>query len=55
MTTEEVAILESLDQAVQSLDKQTVFGPIIDRVHADLRQRSGAMMAWEPIPLTVYS
>ena len=50
----EAVMLESLDQAVQNLEKRNLLGPIIDRVHADLKKRNEAVMAWEPIPLTAF-
>jgi len=54
MTTEEREILVGLDQILRSEKVRTLIRPVVKRVHARLSRETGALMAWEPIPLTIY-
>ena len=54
MTTEERAILVGLDQILRSEKVRTLIRPVVKRVHARLSREIGALMAWKPIPLTIY-
>jgi hypothetical protein len=54
MTAEERSILNDLDQILRSKDVRAFIQPIVERVRADLAQKEKAVMAWEPIPLTIY-
>jgi hypothetical protein len=54
MTASERRLLEQLDKILRSEEVRTQLKPIVERVRADLRQKPGAVMAWEPIPLTTY-
>ena len=54
MTTGERAILVGLDQILRSEKVRTLIRPVVTRVHAKLSRETGALMAWEPIPLTIY-
>jgi hypothetical protein len=54
MTTEEREILVGLDQILRSEKVRTLIRPVVKRVHAKLSRENGALMAWEPIPLTIY-
>src|SRR5437763_16754284 len=54
MTSAERAILVELDQILRSEKVRTLIRPMVERVHAKLSRETGALMAWEPIPLTVY-
>jgi hypothetical protein len=54
MTAAEQAILVALDQILRSEKVRTSIRPVVERVCARLSQETGALMAWEPIPLTIY-
>ena len=54
MTAAERAILVGLDQILQSERVQTLIRPVVERVRAKLSREATSLMAWEPIPLTVY-
>jgi hypothetical protein len=54
MTAAERAILVGLDQILRSEKVRTLIRPVVERVHARLARETGALMAWEPIPLTIY-
>jgi hypothetical protein len=54
MTAAERAILVGLDQILRSEKVRTLIRPVAERVHAKLSRDTGALMAWEPIPLTIY-
>lgn len=54
MTTAEREILVGLDQILQSEKVRTLIRPVVERVHAKLSRKTGALMAWEPVPLTIY-
>jgi hypothetical protein len=54
MTTAERAILVALDQVLRSEKVQALIRPVVERVRTNLSREMGAVMAWEPIPLTIY-
>ena len=54
MTSEERSRLEELDRILRSEKVRAEIGPIIERVRADLAAKEKAVMAWEPIPLTIF-
>jgi len=54
MTAAERAILVGLDQILRSEKVGMFIRPVVERVRARLSQETGALMAWEPIPLTIY-
>ena len=54
MRAEERAILVGLDQILRSEKVRTSIRPVVKRVRARLSRETGALMAWEPIPLTIY-
>ena len=54
MTAAERAILLELDQILRSEKVRTLIRPVVERVHAKLSRDTGALMAWEPIPLAIY-
>jgi hypothetical protein len=54
MTAAERAILLGLDQILRSEKVRTLIRPVVERVRAKLSRETGAFMAWEPIPLTIF-
>ena len=54
MTAAERTILVGLDQILRSEKMRTLIRPVVERVHDKLFRERGALMTWEPIPLTVY-
>lgn len=54
MTPEERSRLESLDAVLRSENVREQIRPIVERVRAELAHKKEALMAWEPIPLTVF-
>jgi len=50
----ERSILESLDAILQSDVVRAAIDPIVNRVARKLAQDRAALMAWEPIPLSIY-
>ena len=54
MTAQERKILEALDVALRSTDVRAQIQPIVERVARDLAGNREAVMAWEPIPLSIY-
>jgi hypothetical protein len=54
MTTEERAILVGLDQILRSEKVRTLIRPVVNRVRAKLSREKSLLMAWEPIPATIY-
>jgi len=54
MTQQERTRLESIDTILRSETVRKQIRPIIERVHAELARTNEALMAWEPIPLTVF-
>jgi hypothetical protein len=54
MTAAERAILIGLDQILRSKKVQALIRPVVERVRAKLSRETDALMAWEPIPVTIY-
>lgn len=54
MTPEEHSRLEALDTVLRSEHVREQIRPIVERVRAELARNKDALMAWEPIPLTVF-
>jgi hypothetical protein len=54
MTPEEWSRLEALDPVLRSDNVREQIRPIVERVRAELARKKDALMAWEPIPLTVF-
>jgi len=54
MTREERSRLESLDAVLRSDNVREQIRPIVERIRAELARKKEALMAWEPIPLTVF-
>lgn len=54
MTPEERARLEALDAVLRSESAREQIRPIVDRVRAELVRKKDALMAWEPIPLSIF-
>src|SRR5436190_13237731 len=54
MTPEERSRLESLDAVLRSENVRERIRPIVERVRTELARRKEALMAWKPIPLTVF-
>jgi hypothetical protein len=54
MSPQERSILESLDAILQSDAVRAGINPIVNRVARKLAQDRAALMAWEPIPLSIY-
>jgi hypothetical protein len=54
MTAAERAILVGLDQILRSEKVLTLIRPVVERVRAKLSRETSTLMAWEPIPLTIY-
>lgn len=55
MTRDERSILETLDGVLRAEGVRAQIRPIVERVRADLAAKTKAVMAWEPIPLSVFS
>ena len=54
MTLEERARLEALDAVLRSENVHEQIRPVIDRVRAELSRSKQALMAWEPIALSIF-
>jgi hypothetical protein len=54
MTKHERQILETLDQIVHAERVHAQIRPIVERVRAELGQKSDALMTWEPVALDVF-
>jgi hypothetical protein len=54
MSPEERSRLESIDTALRSENVREQIRPIVEGVRAELARKKAALMAWEPIPLTVF-
>jgi hypothetical protein len=55
MDAEEVRFLEALDRAVRSEAVRPKIDAIVRRVELKLHERPDDVLAWEPIPLDVYT
>ena len=54
MTAEERSLLQKLDRILQFEDVHAQIRPIVERVRAELARKKDALMAWEPIALTLF-
>jgi hypothetical protein len=54
MDSQERAILESLDTLLQIGNVRRAIAPVVERVEQKLSQDPAAVMAWEPLPLSIY-
>ena len=54
MTPEERSRLESLDAVLRSENVRERIRAVVERVRAELAQNKEGLMAWEPIPLSVF-
>jgi hypothetical protein len=54
MTPEERSRLQSLDVVFRSENVREQVRPIVERVRAELARKKDALMAWEPIPSSVF-
>jgi hypothetical protein len=54
MTPDERALLVSLDAILRAENVREQIRPIVERVRMDLARHKEALMAWEPISLTVF-
>jgi len=54
MTSEERSRLESLDAVLRSENVRERIRAVVERVRAELAQNKEGLMAWEPIPLSVF-
>jgi|SRR5438046_3587053 len=54
MTAEERSLLQKLDRILQFEDVHAQIRPIVERVRAELARKQDALMAWEPITLTLF-
>jgi len=54
MTREERSRLEALDAVLRSKDVREHIRPVVEQVRAELRRNDRTLMAWEPIPLTLF-
>jgi hypothetical protein len=54
MTLEERSRLEALDTVLRSKNVREQIRPVVEQVRAELARDKEALMAWEPISLTVF-
>jgi hypothetical protein len=54
MTQEERSCLESIDTIVRSENVREQIHAIVKQVRAELARKKNALMAWEPIPLSIF-
>jgi hypothetical protein len=54
MNREERSILESLDALLQLEPVREAIEPVVERVERKLEADPSAVMAWEPLPLSIY-
>lgn len=54
MTLDDRAILQALDAILRSEEVRGQIQPIVEQVRADLATKTEPLMAWEPIPLSIY-
>jgi hypothetical protein len=54
MSPEERSPLESLDVVLRSEDVRGEIRPVVERVRTQLARKKEALMAWEPLPLSVF-
>ena len=54
MTAEERSLLQLLDRTLRSEQIRAQILPIVERVRSELTRKRGVLLAWEPIPLTLF-
>lgn len=54
MDPSERSRLEGLDAILRRSDIRGQIQPVVDRAHANLAQEEKAVMAWEPVPLSMF-
>src|ERR1700758_1212635 len=54
MTPEERPLLAQLDRILRSEQIRAQILPIVERVRSELTRSQDTLMAWEPIPLTLF-
>jgi hypothetical protein len=54
MTAEERSLLQQLDRILRSEQVRVQVLPIVERVRAELTRKQDALMAWEPMALTLF-
>src|SRR5438309_10661198 len=54
MTADERSVLQQLDRIVRLEQVRAQILPIVERVRAELTRKQDALMAWEPIALTLF-
>ena len=54
MTTEERSLLQDVDRVLGLEQVHAQIRPIVERVRAELARKEDALMAWEPIALTLF-
>src|SRR6266540_2659670 len=54
MTAEERSLLQQLDRILRSEQIRAQILPIVERVRSELTRNQDTLMAWEPIPLTLF-
>jgi hypothetical protein len=54
MTAEERSLLQRLDRVLQSEQVRAEILPIVERVRSELTRNQNMLMAWEPVPLTLF-
>jgi hypothetical protein len=54
MDSQERSILESLDALLRVDSVRAAIAPVVERVERKLEEDPAAVMAWEPLPLSIY-
>jgi hypothetical protein len=54
MTREERSFLEGIDKMLLAEEVRAQIQPVVERVRAQLHRKTATVMAWEPIPLSIY-
>ena len=54
MTAEERSLLQEVDRVLGLEQVHAQIRPIVERVRAELARKEDALMAWEPIALTLF-
>jgi hypothetical protein len=54
MTAEEQSLLQKVDKVLRLAQVNAQIRPIVERVRAELARKQDALMAWEPIALTLF-
>ena len=55
MTAEERSLLQQLDRILRSEKIRAEILPVVERVRSELTRNQDMLMAWEPIPLSLFS